>query len=88
MNAVWRERFTPAMAAEAVNPIYICMCDSCALAPHVPHKNAHGRVVHLIIYDSMSLPIRRSHGVPLHVLRARRPQVDHLEEVGGHLRRR
>ena len=48
MNAVWRERFTPATAADAVNPMCLCVCDGCGLSPHVPHKNAHGRTVHLI----------------------------------------
>ena len=48
MNAVWRERFTPATAADAVNPMCLCVCDGCGLSPHVPHKNAHGRTVHLM----------------------------------------
>ena len=26
----------------------VCVCDGCGLSPHVPHKNAHGRMVHLM----------------------------------------
>ena len=47
MNAVSRERFTPATAADAVNPLCRA-CDGCGLSPHVLHKNAHGRTAHFM----------------------------------------
>ena len=77
MNAVSRDRFTPAAAVDAVTPTYL---RATAADFHPTYKNVHGRNVHVMAR-------RPSHSEGVHrvpiIFHASRPSMG--LEAGGHL---